>query len=205
MKNESGGTMRNWNYIIISLVIVVTLTMMVLYLPGLREFDIQLLKPIRKFLLQFPAYIPTFVSGFGYSNQLLWPQIAACSALLTGQKYLKAFLLVFFTHGAFLIASLMKNYICRPRPNLSTTYSFPSCHALAITCFYGILIYLVLTHVRNEFWRYFLAIVFGVFIFLTLISRLWLGVHFVTDVVAGFFIGFILVNLYIILIKAFRS
>ena len=43
---------------------------------------------------------------------------------------------------------------------------------------------------------------FGVWIFMVGISRLWLGVHFLVDVIAGMFLGFMLVNLYIIVSKS---
>ena len=148
--------------------------------------------------------IPVFVSEFGRANQLLWPQIAACSVLVSHGKYLKAFLLVFFTQGAFFLTGLMKNFICRERPFLHPEFSFPSGHTSTTTCFLGILIYLTLHYVKNEFWRYLLTIVFGIWIFLVALSRLWLGVHYLTDVIAGFFLGFLLVNLYIIITKWFN-
>ncbi len=206
MKDNGSSTVTNWNYVIISTVVVAVLTVLVLYMPGLREFDVATLKVIRKFLSQFPSYIPAAVTEFGRANQMLWPQITACSVLVSHRKYLKAFLLVFMTQGAYFITGLLKNFVCRERPTVFCTgFSFPSGHTLTTMCFYGIVIYLILHYVRNEFWRYFLAIVFGLFIFLVALSRLWLGVHFLTDVIAGLFAGFLLVNLYIILVKAFRS
>jgi undecaprenyl-diphosphatase len=134
---------------------------------------------------------------------MLWPQIAACSVLVSHQKYLKAFLLVFFTQGTFYLNELIKNFVCRQRPCDYYGYSFPSNHAAVEMCFYGICIYLILRYTRNEFWRYFLALVFGIFIFLVCLSRLWLGVHFLTDIIAGLSLGIIMINLYIITIKAF--
>jgi membrane-associated phospholipid phosphatase len=60
-------------------------------------------------------------------------------------------------------------------------------------------------YVRSQFWRVALSIFFGFMIFMTAISRLWLGVHFLTDVLAAIFFGFIVVNLYIILDKFFAK
>ena len=205
MSTRSNGVVANWNYVTISIIVVTVLTVMVLYMPGLREFDIGVLSSIRRFLAPYPSYIPAFVTEFGRANHMLWPQIAACSTLVSHQKYLKAFLLVFFTQGAFFITDLLKNFICRERPCVYPGYSFPSGHSSTTMCFYGIVIYLILHYTRNEFWRYFLAVFFGIFIFLVALSRLWIGVHFLTDVIAGLFLGFMLVNLYIILVKAFKA
>lgn len=205
MKDKGYGVVANWNYVTISLIVVAVLTVLVLYMPGMREFDRGILYEIRRFLAPYPGYIPAFVSEFGRANHMLWPQIAAGSVLVSHQKYLKAFLLIFFTHAAYFLTDLMKSFVCRERPCVYPGFSFPSCHAVTTMCFYGICMYLILHYTRNEFWRYFLAIVFGIFIFLVALSRLWLGVHFLTDVIAGLFLGFMLVNLYIIMVKAFRS
>ena len=196
---------RNWSYIAFSLVISVTLTLLVLYMPGLREIDMGILKSIRKFLGQFPSYIPVFFSNYGGVGNFWWPQITASAVLISHQKYLKTFLLIFFTQGAYILTDIFKNFICRERPCIHPGYSFPSGHTLTAMCFYGIIIYLVMQYVRSQFWRIALSIFFGFMIFMTAVSRLWLGVHFLTDVLASIFFGFILVNLYIILDKFFAK
>ena len=196
---------RNWSYIAFSLVISVTLTLLVLYMPGLREFDMGILKAVRKFLGQFPSYIPVFFSNYGGVGNFWWPQITAGAVLISHQKYLKTFLLVFFTQGAYILTDVLKNFICRERPCIHPGYSFPSGHTLTSMCFYGIIIYLVMHYVRSQFWRIALSIFFGFMIFMVAVSRLWLGVHFLTDVLASIFFGFILVNLYIILDKFFAK
>ena len=196
---------KNWSYIAFSLVISVTLTLLVLYMPGLREFDMGILKAIRKFLGQFPSYIPVFFSNYGGVGNFWWPQITAGAVLISHQKYLKTFLLIFFTQGAYILTDIFKNFICRERPCIHPGYSFPSGHTLTAMCFYGIIIYLIMQYVRSQFWRIALSIFFGFMIFMTAVSRLWLGVHFLTDVLASIFFGFIVVNLYIILDKFFAK
>ena len=194
---------RNWTYIAISLAIAVTLTILVLYMPGLREFDIEILKIIRKYLGQFPNYIPVFFSNYGGVGNFWWPQITAGAVLISHQKYLKTFLLIFFTQGSYILTDVIKNFIARERPCAYHGYSFPSGHALTSMCFYGIIIYLVNYYVRSQFWRITLSIFFGFIIFMVALSRLWLGVHFLTDVIAGLFLGLFFANLYIILDKFF--
>ena len=196
---------ENWNYIAISIVVVAIITIMVIYLSELREFDMGILKIIRKFLNQFPNYIPIFFSNYGGVGNFLWPQITAGAVLISHQKYLKTFLLIFFTQGSYFLVDVIKDIVCRQRPCEYAGYSFPSCHTVTTTCFYGILIYLTNRYVINDFWRICLSVLFCIMIFMVALSRLWLGVHFLTDVVAGLFLGFVLVNLCIILDKFFSK
>ncbi len=201
-RQKESGTALNWNYIIVSLVIFVTLTLLVIYMPGLTKFDSNLLRSIRLALSPYPVYIATFITEFGRSYHMIWPQIAACSVLISEKRYLKAFLLVFFTQACYVINETIKHFVCRERPTEYYSFSFPSGHSSTTMCFYGILIYLVLHYAKSDFWRYFLAALFGIWIFLVGISRLWLGVHYPIDVIGGMFLGFMLVNLYIIISKA---
>ena len=200
---KENSVVINWNYITLSLVVFALLTVVVIYMPGIREIDTEILKTIRRFLGQFPSYIPVFFSNYGGVGNFWWPQIAAGSVLVSHRKYLKAFLVIFFTQGSYILVDFIKNLIQRERPTLHAGYSFPSGHTTITMCFYGILIYLIMHYVRSQFWRIALSVFFGFMIFMVGLSRMWLGVHFPTDVLAGLFLGFIFVNLYIILDKFF--
>ena len=201
-RNKEYGLALNWNYVVVSLIVVTVLTILVLYMPNLTEFDGNILHSIRLALSPYPSYIPQFCSSFGRDYNMLWPQIAAGSVLVSEKRYMKAFLLIFFTQASFVVTDLIKNFVCRERPCVYPGFSFPSGHSSTTMCFYGILIYLVLHYAKSDFWRYFLTSLFGIFIFLVCLSRLWLGVHFLTDLTAGLFLGFLLVNLYIIISRA---
>ena len=204
MKKNEYGIAVHWNYIGISVVFFAVFTVLVLYLPNMRSIDYTVMRSIKLALSPFPTYIPIFASEFGRANYMLWPQIAAGSTLLSHRYFLKTFMLILFTQIAFFLKDIIKEFICRPRPEGSGlhSFSFPSGHATTSMCFYGILIYLIHHYVRSDFWRNFLIILFCVWIFLCGISRIWLGAHFPVDVIAGWLLGFILVNLYIILDKS---
>lgn len=204
MKNKEYSIAVNWSYIGLSVVVFSILTVLVLYLPNMREIDSTILRSIRLALSPFPSYIPVFISEFGRANTFLWPQITAAAVLVSHRMYLRAFMLVLFTNCALLVKEFAKDYICRPRPEGSglSTFSFPSGHCTFTMCFCGILIYLIHTHVKSDFWRNFLIILFGIWIFMMAVSRMWLGAHFPSDVIAGLFLGFFFVNLFIILDKS---
>lgn len=203
MKNNEYSTAINWHFITVSLIFGVAILLMVLYMPNLREIDLNTLQVIRKTLSPFPQFIPVIINEVA-RNYYLWPLIASGGILVSHRYYLETFLLVFFTQAAFPINKLIKEAVCRQRPcgNLYPGYSFPSNHTLAATCFFGILIYLAIKHLYG-FWKYFWVTLFSLFILCTALSRMALGVHFLTDVLEGFLLGFILVNMFIILDKFF--
>ncbi|MBC7702110.1 phosphatase PAP2 family protein [Aquabacterium sp.] len=86
---------------------------------------------------------------------------------------------------------LMKHGVQRPRPTgddvllTLSTFSFPSGHASATTLLHGFLALVVLTHVPRPLWRGALGAVSLLMIGLVSWSRVYLGVHFFTDVLAG--------------------
>lgn len=204
MKRESGFTNSwNWHYIAVSLVVVTILTLTVLYVPDIREMDFELLKSIQKLCSPYPNWIPFIVNEIARFNYF-WPLLASCSVLVSHRYYSKALMLLLFTQAAYYLTDFLKNIVCRERPCSAAVragYSFPSGHTLVAMTFFGILIYLVQRHICG-FWKYFLTTVFCLLIILAALTRLMLNVHFATDVLAGLFTGFILVNFYALLDRA---
>lgn len=96
--------------------------------------------------------------------------------------------------GAALINPLLKQLFSRPRPLTHRIinelgYSYPSGHAIAATLFYGSIIVLTLIYSRKRFIRIFTFFICGAVILMVMLSRIYLGVHYPTDVLAGFFTG----------------
>ncbi len=67
--------------------------------------------------------------------------------------------------------------------------SFPSGHAIMAVTFYGLIIYILFHTVKHEELNYFLTATLVVLILLIGFSRIYLRVHYASDVVAGFIIG----------------
>lgn len=63
--------------------------------------------------------------------------------------------------------------------------------------FYGFLIYLTYMNIKNKKIKYPLIIFLSILILLIGISRIYLGVHYATDIIGGFIIGIIYLTLYI--------
>lgn len=89
----------------------------------------------------------------------------------------------------------LKHLFERPRPVLEqplvhlSTFSFPSGHAVASTVFYGALCVLVFLHARSAATRTFAALAAAAMVLLVTFSRVYLGAHYLSDVVAGVCVG----------------
>lgn len=68
-------------------------------------------------------------------------------------------------------------------------YSFPSGHTMVATVFYGFIIYLINKSNLTKRTKIILNTIISILILLIGISRIYLGVHFATDVIAGYLIG----------------
>ncbi|MEO7291570.1 MAG: phosphatase PAP2 family protein, partial [Ginsengibacter sp.] len=68
-------------------------------------------------------------------------------------------------------------------------YSFPSGHATMSITFYGLIIFLVWQNVKNVLLKWTLIILLGLLIIFIGASRVYLRVHYASDVLAGFCVG----------------
>lgn len=106
------------------------------------------------------------------------------------RKYLSVLAFDMAVLGAFGLSDVLKVAFQRPRPPLpwftsARGYSFPSGHALISLTLYGFLAYLVF---RSNHWsrlRYVLALILLLLPVMIGISRVYLGVHYPSDVLAG--------------------
>lgn len=93
--------------------------------------------------------------------------------------------------GAAVLNVVLKEVFHRPRPEAffgvePRSYSFPSGHALASLCFYSVLAGLLSTRLPQRAVRVILWIAAIVIVAAIGVSRIYLGVHYPTDVIAGY-------------------
>ncbi len=105
----------------------------------------------------------------------------------------KIFLILLGLGGGLAIEMFFKVVIARPRPPLelvlATDYSFPSGHATLATIFFGLLVHLFADQMSSSRARIFFIVFNVIAILLVGLSRIYLEVHWLSDVVAGFLLG----------------
>ena len=93
-----------------------------------------------------------------------------------------------------ILNQTLKTLLQRPRPTgfriiNETGYSFPSGHSMISMAFYGFLIYLIYKNAKNKYLKLTLIIILFILIISIGLSRIYLGVHYTSDVLAGFLLS----------------
>lgn len=101
---------------------------------------------------------------------------------------------------------VLKSILQRPRPNEyriinETGYSFPSGHSMISMAFYGFIIYLIYKNIKNKYLKWISIILLSILILMIGFSRIYLGVHYVSDVLAGFLFSISYLIVYIKIIN----
>lgn len=106
----------------------------------------------------------------------------------------------------FFSNQLLKRIVERPRPEgfrivEELGYSFPSGHSMVSMAFYGLFIYFIYEKVKNKYIKWTSIILLTLLIVLIGISRIYLGVHYASDVLAGFLLSISYLGLFTHIIK----
>lgn len=89
---------------------------------------------------------------------------------------------------------VVKHIVERPRPEgvaliVETGFSFPSAHTMGSVVFYGFLIFLIWKYLKNKPFNITLSVIVPVLVLIIGYSRIYLGVHYFTDVLVGLVCG----------------
>lgn len=112
------------------------------------------------------------------------------------KRFASSLLILVCLYGSDYINKVLKSFYHRSRPDVQTLisasgYSFPSGHAMNATAFLGFVAYLAITeHRLNLGEKIMLIFVSSLLILAIALSRVYLGVHYLSDIVAGIAAGF---------------
>jgi len=101
-----------------------------------------------------------------------------------------------------LVNQIVKHIVRRPRPSVlrlvdESGYSFPSGHSMVSVALYGIIVYTIYKNVKNKYVKWISIVLLSLLVLLIGFSRIYVGVHYFTDVVGGFTLGLVVLIIYI--------
>ena len=158
----------------------------------MREFDDVTRAAVHTFASPTLTLFMRFMSFLGSTIFLTLGTIAVIVWFAFRRWGREAKLFALTMIGASLLNITLKLAFQRPRPvpffNLTApeTYSFPSGHSLASCCFFAGLAAILSGRVKRKRARTIIWIVATIMFLLIGLSRIYLGVHYTTDVIAGF-------------------
>ena len=163
-------------------------------------------KIISTFLISdFTTPIAKFITNFGGAIFLII--LTVVLVILIKNKKIG---LSIFSNLVIITAlnQLLKRVLQRPRPTEyriieETGYSFPSGHSMVSMAFYGYLIYLIYKYVKNKYIKWISIVLLSLLICSIGISRIYLGVHYTSDVLGGFFISISYLVIYVSAVNKF--
>lgn len=160
----------------------------------LQTFDLALANELHQANTAYGIQAYKIISLFGY--QILFPACGVIALILAlRRQWLNLLAWGVALLGGQALNFLLKTLFARPRPVFAdpvvveSYYSFPSGHAMFSLIAYGMLAYLIGLYIKNHYARIFVVFVATLTIVLIGISRMVLGVHYLSDVVGGFIAG----------------
>lgn len=160
-----------------------------------QAFDTNVLLSIQKLQVPWLTPIMLLITDIGDPTVLLVMGTLMSAILLVRHQKSEAMTIAIGGFGALGLNLLLKRLFERSRPELWSRavdvkfYSFPSGHAMLSIVMYGLLGYLLAT--RYPKYRNVIILLMSVLIALIGFSRLYFGVHWLTDVIAGYAAGFV--------------
>ena len=172
----------------------------------IMDGDIIGYKLVSTFLISdFATPIAKFITNFGGAIFLITLTIVLLVLIKNKKIGISIFSnLVIVT----ILNQLLKAILQRPRPTEyriveETGYSFPSGHSMVSMAFYGYLIYLIYKYVKNNYIKWISIVLLSILVCSIGISRIYLGVHYTSDVLGGFLISMSYLVIYIIAVNKF--
>lgn len=172
------------------------------------QFDTAVLQYFLSIQTPFLNVFFVVISFLGKPYFLLLINLIFSLFLWINQKISIAIVFLIIGSGAARFNLFLKSSLGRQRPELWDRIievkhlSYPSGHAMDSIVIYGLICYYLMTQLKP--WRWLILTLTTLFIILIGLSRLYLGVHWPTDVIAGYIMGSVWLVIAILIIESIK-
>jgi membrane-associated phospholipid phosphatase len=186
------------------LLVLLLLLALIVFIYAAREvfilknfiFDDDVFKALTPYITPGRTRFMNFITFLGKHDALIPLNILLIGYFIYKKKKWFAIRITALALSSLLLKFILKLYFQRARPDVPVIekvggYSFPSGHALIGVVFYGLVIFVIWHEVKQKWLKILLTVFFVVLILLIGFSRIYLRVHYASDVIAGFAVGFI--------------
>lgn len=197
-------------YRMILIGILLLLFFMISYLvhtDSILYFDNFIYNLISPFICNKLTTVFKFVTNF--ADKITIITLCILSLVLIKNKWVFVIISIDAVNST-IINRVLKMIFIRPRPEVLRLvkeggYSFPSGHTMAVTSFYGFLIYLTYKSNIDNKYKIPIYILLSLIIILVGLSRIYLGVHYASDVLAGYIVSIIHLTIYITILEKLKK
>jgi membrane-associated phospholipid phosphatase len=186
------------------LIVLLLLLALIVFIYAIRmvfivektDFDQHVFKAIAPHISSRLTSFMSFITFLGKHDLLIPLNIILILLFIYKKEKWFATRIAVLSLSSLLLMFTLKLFFQRARPDLPVIgdvsgFSFPSGHALISVVFYGLFIHMVWHEVKTIWLRNLLAALLSILILLIAFSRVYLRVHYASDVIAGIAVGFI--------------
>lgn len=194
-KNKTRQISAIWTVIAIGCILIFSAIAINIHGTWISSFDQSIITAIQGGESPQLTQLMLFFTWLGSTPQVLVIAVTTMLFLFFALKHRKQlWLFIISCSGSVLLNILLKAKFSRQRPTLhrlieETGYSFPSGHSMAAFTLYFTIAFLIWKHMPNTFSRILTILVSAFLIFVIGVSRIYLGVHFPSDVIGAYFIS----------------
>lgn len=146
------------------------------------------------------------ITFFGSASFVIPAILVILTGLILKKKYLYSVALTLSVLISFINSFLLKNIFARPRPQghqlvSESGFSFPSMHSIVAVALYGILAYFLIKSFKKRYLKIIVGLAGFIIILAIGTSRVYLGVHWPSDVLGGYILGFFWLGILIYLLE----
>ncbi|MED0679856.1 phosphatase PAP2 family protein [Aneurinibacillus thermoaerophilus] len=160
----------------------------------LHTFDFQIIQWVQALITPRLTSVMKFFTFMGSVKAIVFLFLLLCLFMIWRKKAWEAIFLLLAIGGGAVFNLFLKWMFHRERPTLhplvqETGYSFPSGHSMGSFIFYGMLGYFLFLFFERRTAKAASVVLISLLIFMIGFSRIYLGVHYPSDVLAGFAAG----------------